>query len=907
VFSLGKKGVNHRILFTIVLFFIVITAISFLSTDTPTGLTTADDKYADLFSAAGNETQEEAEPLLEPTPEPQQEPTVAPTEEPEEPNPEPISPALAPTLTPLAVNLSSFIRQHVPEDLWSMYDTLLLNEESQINLSEQTTPYTPTAQPQAIGPAAIVNVATCVGDASNNGVGSGDVVNVTANLSHSTGSSCIGMDVAHTILECNGFAIIGSGSVDDGVNVTATNVTVRNCIIKDLPSAGSDAIRVFGTGNNFRIYNNTLYNNSDDGVQATSVSDGLIANNTIYNNDGEGIIIFSAARGINITGNTIYDNSPPTATGQISIGGSGLSEVGDNFVIAHNNITSNISDLINYLGDDSGGDTSSSGLHIINNTLTIPGASFKAIDGDRFDNVLVENNTQFKRSARMELDNGINITVRNNTLNGSVFSFGFTRTVTNLLIEDNTWQSDLDTSTLISLAASVITAENVTIRNHDNVFMSFNCFTCHNSSIEDNNLTENAQAAGNGVNFNVTRNRLENLDVVFGTSGGIRTSQPITFTNDVNIYDNILAGGRMYSILVSGDNVVVDNNTIANMTGQGIDVRASFVNVTNNTFYNFSGIAIRLRENDTRVIDNDLTFILELDDTQFNFNTTTPQIPEGSVGFRLDNLTNRINISQNTITVTNPSNLEVGIIGIDVEKTNQGYFADNTFLGTKIGMFIRDSVRSDIFDNTLRNSTYKSIIIEAGRQNDIQRNFIRGADNIIPSLYESGIQLYRTQENTIGFTNITEYHTGVHLLNSSSNRLDNMTIIDARGHGIFAVQSNTNNYTGINASTGVRTGIKLLFSNNSIINASTLDNTFRSIDLHQSHFNRIAENTLDSSIFGLGLDLFSSNNTINDNIFGGSIITSDILLDMFATANTGTGNGGPTNTTENGANANTIT
>lgn len=890
VLSLGKKGVNQRILLTIVLFFILVTAISFLSTTTPTGLTTADDKYADLFAAAGNETPEEAEPL---PPEPVPEPTPEP-----EPAPEPAS------LQPTAINLTTFIRQHVPKDLWDVYDRIVPPMEEEPDYGEQA--FSPPEP--APTPTATTNITSCIGAISGSGFANGDTVNVTQNLTHNlAGGSCIIMDVDITTLECNGFTITGSGLAVDGVAITASNVVVRNCIIKDLPSADSDAIIVSTGGDNSQLINNTLFNNTDDGIQVSVASGGSIINNTIFNNGGEGIIVFDSSSDINITDNTIYNNTAVATSGQISIGRSGLAEVGDDFIIARNNITTSSSDLLNYLGDDSGGSTSSSGLDILNNSFNYFGSGNQIIDGDRFDNVLFSGNTQAGSSASSAFDNGINITLRNNTVNGTLFSFGFSRTVTNLLIEKNTWLTDLDTTTSTSLAVSALTADGVTIRDHDNVFMSLNCFTCHNTSIETNNLTENAQAAGSGINHNITRNRWEDLELFGGQSAGARTSQPTLFTNDVTISDNVLTSGRMFSILVGGDNVVVDNNTIANLSGQGIDVRASFVNVTNNTFYNFSGIAIRVRENDTRVTNNNLTFIIETEDNQFNFNTTTPQIPEGSVAFRLDNLTNRINISQNTITVLNPNSLEVGILGVDVAGTDSSHFADNQFTGTKIGMFLRNSIRSTLLDNTLSNSTHKGMIIEAGRENTIRGNRIQGTDNTIPSLYESGIQLYRTMLNDILFTNVTDYHTGIHLLNSSRNELDNLTITNAPGHGIFSVQSNTNNYTGINASTDVRTGIKLLFSNSSIINASTFVNTFRSIDLHQSYFNTIDGTTLDGALYGLGLDMFSSNNTVNNNIFGASIGITDILFDMFATGNTGTGNGGPTTTSENGATGNAIT
>ena len=239
----------------------------------------------------------------------------------------------------------------------------------------------------------------------------------------------IGAD--NLVLDCGGYQLTGDGtSTDYGVDnfIGYENITVQNCILVG-----------FGNGIYYSscaeglIINNTIVNNTADGVKLVRVNNTLVNDTIIMNNsNGIGMNLFFGSKNNTLIDNTITKNEFGISVDEGS---------DDNDIIE--NVLNNNSDSGIYLGNSLGGDlfnnTLKNNLHGIflrnssYNNITDNNASinFNAIHliNDCDNNTIVSNILRDNNNSGIYVENSTwnmieNNTANNNSVGISLISFG---------------------------------------------------------------------------------------------------------------------------------------------------------------------------------------------------------------------------------------------------------------------------------------------------------------------------------------------------------------------------------------------------------------------------------------------------------------------------------------------------
>lgn len=180
-------------------------------------------------------------------------------------------------------------------------------------------------------------------------------INITSpgayNLVNSLSSigTCINVNAGNVSLNCSGYTIQGSGT-GAGINVTSvSNVTIKNCIIRNFnhgikitDSSNNLLINNTHTNNTIGMYlelNNTLvwnstFSNSIEGVILSSSGNNTLRNNRIFNTTNTGITINGTS-----TANIIFNSTVTNYTRGILLMGAGVSatNVNNNTITNLNN------------------------------------------------------------------------------------------------------------------------------------------------------------------------------------------------------------------------------------------------------------------------------------------------------------------------------------------------------------------------------------------------------------------------------------------------------------------------------------------------------------------------------------------------------------------------------------------
>lgn len=786
---------------------------------------------------------------------------------------------------------------------------------------------------QGFGPQATITTGACF-SASGLGAGSGDVIRLTSNIGPVAGD-CAAMDVTNVTLNCDGFTIRGSAGSDDAISISVPHVTVANCTVVD---SGDDGITIFSNADDFNITNTTVRNSSSEGIFIDESDDGIIQNSFIINNSLEGIQIQSNSENITITGNTIANNSEE----ELLIFGS----AGDDYIITNNlfedetgsdihllefNDNSNVDIIGNTFGnfsfvngvaiesdDGSGAENLTITDNIFNNSLT---TFLQGINTVNFNNSLIQNNSISPRGDIRVLE-GNDVTVRDNTLNGTLSIQGsFGDRLTNTLVAANTWTDDRDNSTDSTIAINTRFATNYTVRDHANISMEVIAEGSNNATIINNTLYGNARITVNGNENTVRDNTWPTIDIFGPRSGGIYASFALIDTQ-TDIFNNTLTNGEMASIRVQHDNVRVENNTIINTTGNGVFSNAMNVSIKGNLLLNVSGAGITVNNTNITIHDNNITMNTDARNTTFNLaGVDAPPINGSGVGILLRGPTRNTTILRNNISVNSGSPLNdiLGIVSVNElvtfnftlfnARVENVTISNNKISRVGMGIHLLGGINSEISLNTLVDNNRRGLFVEDSTGMQIFNNTISTSSASSVGTFERGFELYRSRENTINFTTITGYHSGLYVYNSTFNNITNVTLSSQSGYGLFSFQSRNNTLAELDIASSVPIGVSLLRTNGSTINESNIESNLIGIELYQSFNNTIKDNAQDgggTADYGFVFDLFSEGNTIDDNTFSGNTI-ADILFDMFATDNDGAGNGGPTTASENGATGNSIT
>ncbi|MFC1754408.1 right-handed parallel beta-helix repeat-containing protein [Thermoproteota archaeon] len=363
--------------------------------------------------------------------------------------------------------------------------------------------------------------------------------------------TAITMVMNHTVLDCDGFDIVGDYAGSGvGINISAHNVTVKNCTIYGFDQSAEAGINITA-GDNHSIFNNTIYD-VWNGIYKVGFDSQRynISDNYIHDTEVSGIWVYDDSNC------TIEDNYLNTITDY------GLALTGVECTVKYNEIN----------GSEIGG-------------MYLTSAS------SDFSGVIEYNNVSFCDPAgsgigiKIDSSNAINLT--NNTLYNNSNGLDLTDTTGKIVYHNNIYNNSgyqVNAAGLIELS----------LNGEGNFWGRTSCptFIASTDSNAANVIDSNAYADING----------------WTTGGDIPTCCGATITSSTTLTSD-LPGCTATGITVAGNDTVLDcdgHYISGDYAGSGVGINISAHNVTvkNCTIYGFdqsaeAGINITAGDNHT--------------------------------------------------------------------------------------------------------------------------------------------------------------------------------------------------------------------------------------------------------------------------------------------------------------------
>lgn len=453
----------------------------------------------------------------------------------------------------------------------------------------------------------VFNVTQFTSYAAAEGGGCPLVVDTTRSLSGnlvSTGS-CVTINGSNLVFNCSGFnitiGIAGASNVTGILVLPVTNVTIRDCIIRDPHVSGIQSRGITFLGTNLsRVQNTSIFTNG------TNESFGMLLQDTnsitIFNNSISTREIGSRNHGIFVNGT--LGNGSLIANNTITTFGND-NNYGINIVDSSHSIVSN--NTISTTGNGTG-TTSSFGINLLRNSTTANISTNTTISSNTI------NTSGRNQNVGIRVVGATNVTIMNNVLNTGGLTGDNdgidvpTGPVTNLTILHNTItvlsNTTASSGIMISANESSPSIQNSTIVNNTldvrgatasgNTGIALSGQVSH-TLIENNTIRVNGSRT-NGITlttnpFNVTLSN--NSIVVNGTTGiniGIRLLTTLGNNSVRRNTINATGSNRNTAILLennSFDNNIFESNTLSTtgIASFGVSVTTTNHSRFNNTVF----------------------------------------------------------------------------------------------------------------------------------------------------------------------------------------------------------------------------------------------------------------------------------------------------------------------------------
>jgi parallel beta-helix repeat protein len=420
------------------------------------------------------------------------------------------------------------------------------------------------------------------------------------NQSITSTTTCLTVTENDITIDCLGNTISYNslgGNTQYGINVILAtvllkNITIKNCIIRDVNASGTPVYGIqFTRVSDSYIFNNTIQTNgtaSNHGIYMTSAcANNVVENNTILaygtTNTNYGINLVDESSNNTITGNNI------TVIGNISSYGIYFQTNSNRNIVRDNNIAAVTLALAGGNRDAVGIDLISSSYNVFsqNNlySLSKQGGYGFAINGDSKSN-LIENNSIVSNVTNTTSSYGISVSSSDSTIIRGNNITTYVGTTTSRPIYFSSSQYTVVENNLVISNSSTITTV-------DGIYAYFS----HNSSIRNNTILLGGASTINGLySFGSTWVEITDNNVSIYGFGAATTFNGIFVSystynsisgNNVSMYGiTTLNGIYLYT---SAYNSVNNNSVYANGTGAtnyGIYFAYSPYNVlSNNSVY----------------------------------------------------------------------------------------------------------------------------------------------------------------------------------------------------------------------------------------------------------------------------------------------------------------------------------
>lgn len=408
-------------------------------------------------------------------------------------------------------------------------------------------------------------------------------------------------------------------------------------------------------------------------------------------------------------------------------------------------------------------------------------------------------------------------------------------------------------------------------------------------SLTNNHFSDNGRIIVSGSGNSVINNVFSQASIMHGVSAGVQ------FSGSGILSDNRIEDGSTMTIVVSGQNITLRDNVVNNSIGEAFKVNSSLnVTLINNTAGNFTGICFTVEDSsNVSLINNTVSFVNKLTRNALRlFFPNIPETSEAGIGFRILN-SNYTVLQGNGVDLDNSIGEpveNVAFAGLDLFDVT---LFNNNFSDTRDCAFF---VRSDLVNvsgNRFMDCTHKGIVLQdsPGALLDDNSVMVMGVDDVYD--YRRGIEVFRSDNASVHNNVIAGFASGLYVFSSHFGDFSDNNIT-ALVHGVFSMQSSHNDFQKINVSSS-RAGLKLFLTNSSLFNNSYFSGSLYSLDLDSSFNNNITFDTFVSSFAHISHN--SAFNNLSDNTFNTGA-SFDVVFDLFANNNNGTGNVLPNGFTE---------
>ncbi|MFH1630805.1 MAG: NosD domain-containing protein, partial [Candidatus Aenigmatarchaeota archaeon] len=607
------------------------------------------------------------------------------------------------------------------------------------------------------------------------GLSCGDTITESTTLTADlTGCTDVGLTIATSdiYLDCAGFTIMGNRS-NVGIAVNSVeNVTIKNCVITNF----TIGIRVDTSGSLYvNITNNTVYNNSRDeggiGISFTGTNHSSIMNNRLYNNTANGIYLYASYNNT-VTGNNASQNANGIALNAAS-----------NNTIASNNLSFNTQAF----------NTQVAGLAVMwsenntvyNNIMNNNTYGLRIIYLSRYNN-FTDNTINGNTVSGIHLADlpAYELTTANNTFN-NFYRNNITNNVVGVYLYQNCTNNSFINNTIANNTNQSYYNNQTFDVNASNNYWGTTVTATINASIYDGKNDSNLG--------NVTFTPI--LSVPYGSPAALACGD--TITSSTNMTENLTSAGTCFTI---GANDVVLDCAGYKITGDGTGIGVDMLNYNN-------------------------TIIKNCDITGFATGVDVDGISIGTV------VNNSIynNTQYGIATVGTPNNANVtgnrvynnSIHGILIPGgTGHNLTYNSVYNNTQGGIVLLGQPNIVIYNNVTSNA-YGLLLISS------DNNTVTG--NIINNNSDFGVAVMVTSDYNNITDNIIANNTAYGLMltnnpavsNTSNNTFNNFlrNNITGNGVGIHSFQNNTNN-TYINNTIANSTNQSFYNNDTFVVNAS---------------------------------------------------------------------------------------
>jgi len=410
-----------------------------------------------------------------------------------------------------------------------------------------------------------------------------DSTSLTANIASTV--TCVVINASSLFLNCTGFTITygSNGSPSQSFGITAvnqTNITIRDCIIRDNNSNGDSGFGInFTQVNNSLILNTTIFTNGTEtnyGVFLLNSTNNRIMNNTIRANgtltDNAGIALLSSPN-TTIQGNVIVTTSDGGSNGiSVDIQSHGV-------FIADNELNATDISPLNgvFVQESVNGTIANNTIRALGQTNGNIGINLVTVGGIFVaNNTILANGTTGNRGIRLSAAE--NMTIRNNTIIGA----GSAGTNNGIRFESASRNN--------TLVANVITTFGTS--SNSGIVLALGGFS-DNNTIENNTIATRGTTTSNfGMDVSTIGNNMTGNIITTGGTGanhGIRVQ--LTTERNRFVGNNISASGNgSLGVLITFANHSVFLHTVFTDPTHWINSTAgSLNNFTNTTFATGNG------------------------------------------------------------------------------------------------------------------------------------------------------------------------------------------------------------------------------------------------------------------------------------------------------------------------------